>query len=330
MSVREETREGVRRPWRHRLFWAERSDHARLLRELKSFRVELALLEENAESGHALSEPSERETDHRVASAANADGLDSPWKTAAHSEVENAQRYLDREENIEGGWASLHAARRYAVHGRKRDDLLLQASILKAEAEKIPIQSWRGKEMKHLLDVPDEEVTVRRVITAMALRDEYFSNQYHKIWLVGGQIKILLICCGLGLLLLIPFIVSSSIGLPSTLTPWGYQMVGAVLFFGLFGAAFSAAGSLMNSSTVSKIPERVANQFVTIARALFGAGAGLAGYALYESKAMNFRFGDETGPGSALAVALLFGFAGEMLIAKVLGSLGSTPPETQK
>ena len=78
------------------------------------------------------------------------------------------------------------------------------------------------------------------------------------------------------------------------------------------------------SAADTKIPERVANQFVTTARALFGAGAGLAGYAFYQSKVLDIHFGGDSIPGGALAVAFLFGFAGERLIARVLGSLGAS------
>jgi hypothetical protein len=210
------------------------------------------------------------------------------------------------------------------LYGLSAEERQLQASVLRAEAAKIV--SWRGKEMVNLLTLKDEDLTIHRITNAMALRDEYFSNQYRKIWLIGGQIAILLYTCGLGLLLLVPLIVSSTRHRECALAPWGYQMVTAVLFFGLLGAAFSAAGSLMNAEATAKIPERVANQFVTIARALFGSGVGLAGYAFFQSRILAVHFGDDSGPGSALTIAFLFGFAGERLIAQVLGTLGSREP----
>jgi hypothetical protein len=280
-----------------KLFWSQKSDYARLQRELNSFRVDLDFLK------------------------ARTTESDRAWAEAAKKEIDNAQDYLDKENNIEGGWLSLHAARRHAMYGLSPAERELQASVLRAEAPKIV--SWRGKEMEKLLAVENEKLTVHRITNAMALRDEYFSNQYHKIWLVGSQIAILLYISGLGLLLLVPFIVSSSRHPGGDLSPWGYQMLTAVLFFGLLGAAFSAAGSLMRADATAKIPERVANQFVTIARALFGAGAGLAGYAFYQSKLLGVHFGNDCGSGSALAIAFLFGFAGERLIAQVLGTLGS-------
>jgi len=201
--------------------------------------------------------------------------------------------------------------------------------MLRAEAKKF--KSWRSDEMTKLLSVKDGKLTPSHIINAMALRDEYSSNQYYKIWLMGDQLTILLMIFVLGLLLLVPLVVFFSRNPNGTIAPqeqatialWGYQMVTAVLFFGLLGAAFSATLSLIGAASDVRVPERIANRFVTIARAIFGAGAGLAGYAFYQSKVLDMRIGDDNGPAGALTVAFIFGFMGERLIAKVLGSLGA-------
>ena len=288
-----------------RWLWPQKSDHDRLQREFDSFRIELALLEART----TQSDPS--------------------WAEAAHDQLNKVECYLRKHKDVEGGWVCLHAARRHAVHALDPQELAMSASMLRAEAPKLA--SWRSDEIKKLLSVDDELLTATRIINAMALRDEYSSNQYHKIWLMGNQLAILLLTCGLGLILLAPLVTFFSLHPEGTISPqpeatialWGYQMVTAVLFFGLLGAGFSAALSLINATGATRIPERVANRFVTIARALFGAGVGLAGYAFYQSKVLNIHVGQEGGPAGALAVAFLFGFAGERLIASVLGSLGA-------
>jgi hypothetical protein len=300
-------------------FWAKRHDYARLQREYASFRVDLALLE----SRNGQSE--------------------QPWVAAAHSQIKNIDYYLEREnKDVEGGWVCLHAARRYTVNGLDLNELKIQASVLRKEATKFT--SWRASEMEKLLSVKEEQLkkdnqlsAAQRpekdehrekeelknlVIKAMELRDEYFSNQYHKIWLMGSQLRTLLVSCGIGLALLAPFLVSSARHPEITFAPWAYQMVAAVLFFGLLGAAISAAGSLM-SDRASGIPERVANAFVTSARAWLGAGVGLGGYAFYQSKLLDISIGSDSGPAGAFAVAFLFGFVGERLIVRVLGSVGA-------
>jgi len=285
----------------HSWFWPPQGDYERLQREFQCFSVELALLEEQTQQP------------------------DKSWADAAHQQLQNVAHYLESKD-VAGGWVCLHAARRHAIYGLGTADLQIQASILREEATKF--SSWRSKAMQTVLGDKSATVTVDQVVNAMALRDEYFSNQYHKIWLMANQLFILLILSGFGLVLFIPFVVYFSCHPESqTVATWGYQMVTAVLFFGLLGAAFSAAASLM-SATEARIPERVGNYFVTITRALFGAGAGLAGYALYHSKLLDIRIGSggaDTGPAAALAMSFLFGFAGERLIAGILlGKFGQS------
>ncbi len=289
-----------------RWIFPQRSDHARLQREFDSFRIELALLK------------------------ARSLRSDNSWALAADDQLKEVEHYLETRRNVEGGWVCLHAARRCAVYGLSPAELALQASMLRAEAGKI--SSWRGAEMKQQLTVDEKKLTATPIVNAMALRDEYSSNQYHKIWLMGNQLTILLIVCGVGLLLLIPLIafftrypngaISTAEG---AISQWSYEMVSAVLSFGLLGAAFSTALSLINATGEVKIPERVANSFVTVTRSLFGAGVGLAGYALYHSRIFDLHIGGgaDTGPAAALAVAFLFGFGGERLIAGLLGKLAS-------
>jgi 8-oxo-dGTP diphosphatase len=301
-----------------RWLWAKRHDYARLQREYRAFRVDFALLE----SRNGQSE--------------------QPWAAAARSQIDIIQYYLTSEnKDVEGGWVCLHAARRYTVNALDLKELTIQASVLRAEATKFT--SWRAKEMEKLLSVKEEQVKKENelteeqrlkkekreqeelkalVIRAMELRDEYFSNQYHKIWLMGSQLWTLLVSSGIGLVLLIPFLISYTRQPEIPLTPWTYHVVAAALFFGLLGAAISAAGSLM-SDRVSGIPERVGNQFVTIARSLFGAGVGLAGYVFYQSKVLDINIGSDRGWAGAFAAALLFGFGGERLIVRVLGSVGA-------
>lgn len=294
--------------WR-RWLWAQRHDYARLQREYAAFAVDLALLE----SREGQSE--------------------QPWAVAAHCQMKNIQDLLEGDnKNVEGGWVCLHAARRYAVYALDLNELIIQADALRAEAPKFK-PSWRAGEVERLLAVKDDGVNKNdqperekelkaRVIKAMELRDEHFSNQYHKIWLKGSQLRTLLFTFAVSLLLLAPFVVDSTRCPEIALKPWSYQMVTAVLFFGLLGAAISAVGSLMSDKS-SGIPERVANQFVTNARAWFGAGVGLAGYAFYQSKVLDIQFGSDSGSAGALAVAFAFGFLGERLIVHVLGSLGA-------
>ncbi len=100
-------------------------------------------------------------------------------------------------------------------------------------------------------------------------------------------------------------------------------MVITVLVLGMFGGAFSVAQSIITDTSGERIPERVANHWVTFIRALSGSVSGLAGYAFYRSKIINITVGDgKDATAIALAVAFLFGYAGERLIAKVADTIG--------
>ena len=200
----------------HRWFWAPRHDYARLEREYRAFNVDLEFLQSrNGQSNEA-------------------------WTEAAKHQMENIKGCLQNRD-VEAGWVCLHAARRYAVHALNRNELQIQASALRAEATKFT--SWRAKEMDKLLSGQEmqigsdkHEVAPLRelVIKAMELRDEYFSNQYAKIWLMGSQLWTLLVCCGVGLVLLLPFLISlHSRDQESAIAPWNLSSRGccALLWF---------------------------------------------------------------------------------------------------
>src|SRR5690348_10207219 len=106
--------------------------HARVLRESEAFRVELAFLERRR--GEA----------------------DRSWAAAAHDQLGNVARCLDSND-IEGGLFCLHAARRFAVYGLNKSELMTRAHILREEAQKIV--SWRGDAIDALLAGNDEEVS---------------------------------------------------------------------------------------------------------------------------------------------------------------------------
>jgi 8-oxo-dGTP diphosphatase len=279
-------------PW----FQGQARSYARLVREFDVCRAELAFLEQR-----------------------NCPTV-MDWIAATHDQLGNVKRYLEVGD-IEGGWLSLHAARRNMVFGFSRTELAIQAAILREETAKV--SSWRGKVMKSILAATDDRLAADHVREAMAVRDEYAANQYHKIWLMGDQLGVLLKICGLAVPLILPLVVFFSRHPEGSLPPWGYQMVTAVVFFGLLGAAFSVAQSLIKDTNEARILERVANHFVTIARTFFGGAAGLAGYAFLESQVIHITFGTANSTGGALAIGFLFGYAGERMIARVADSVSA-------
>jgi 8-oxo-dGTP diphosphatase len=249
--------------------------HARVLRESEAFRVELAFLERR--SGQT----------------------DRSWSAAAHDQLDNVAKCLDSND-IEGALFCLHAARRFAVYGLNKAELMTRAHILREETQKII--SWRGDAIDALLAGNDEELSADQLADAMKLRDEESTNQYYRNRLAGDYLRILLTICALAVLAAVPFMLLSG----------ALRMLGPVLLFGLLGSAFSASQLLMKGKTDSIIP----NVFVMVTPVLFGAVAGLAGFGIHEYLAGLFNF---TRPhwGALLGMAFLFGMLCQRLLARM-------------
>ncbi len=248
--------------------------HARVLRESEAFRVELAFLERRSQT-------------------------DRSWAAAAHDQLENVAKCLDSND-IEGALFCLHAARRFAVYGLNKAELMTRARILREEAQKII--SWRGDAIDALLAENDEELSADRLADAMKLRDEESTNQYYRNRLAGDYLRILLTICALAVLSTAPFLLLS--GAP--------RMLGPVLLFGLLGSAFSASQLLMKGKTDSIIP----NVFVMVTPVLFGAVAGLAGFGVHEYLSGLFNFARPHW-GALLGMAFLFGMLCQRLLARM-------------
>jgi len=267
--------------------------YSRLERELETCRIEVAFLAQR-----------------------NVTAADT-WVPATRDLLTSTAHKLSRGD-IEAGWHCLHKAQRLAVHGLTRSEIRNRARMLLQEADKL--SSWRRRAVKELLDTGKDNLTAARVVDSMALRDEYAENQYHKIRLMGDQLRLLLVFTSA--LPLVVFTCLVMFGRTLRDVPaWDANVVLAVQLFGILGAGFSATQSIINNPGVgSKIPERVANYWVTLIRALSGASAGLAGYAFVQSGVLNVNIGDGK-VGTVLATAFVFGYTGERLVAKLADTI---------
>jgi len=250
--------------------------HARLLREAEAFRVELGFLERRNL------------------------GSDNSWAPAAYEQLNNVQRCLESND-IEGGWFCLHAAQRYAVFGMNQTELANRAYVLQEEALKI--SSWRGEAIENLLLAGQGQLTAESVADAMALRNEDSTNQYYKTRVTGDQLRILVIVCGLAAIAAAPFLFLGG----------RIPLIAAVLFFGLLGATFCSAHSLIMGRNESRIP----NLFITLTPVFFGALAGLAGYAVYEYMAYLTFHSGEHHISAVLGIAFLCGCLGQRLLGHI-------------
>ncbi|HEY4678209.1 MAG TPA: NUDIX hydrolase [Candidatus Angelobacter sp.] len=227
---------------------------------------------------------------------------DNFWAIATHEQLNNVLRCLESDD-IEGGWHGLHAAQRYAVFGMNQVELANRAHVLREESLKI--NSWRAEAMEQLLSGPEDHLSAENVADAIALRNEDFSHQHFKAGAIGDRLRILLIICGLAAVASAPFLLLS--GRP--------PMVAAVLLFGLLGSGVCSAQSLI----AGRNEAAASNLFITLAPVLFGALAGLGGYAVYEyMPSLTFHSG-ERHISAVMAMAFLFGCLGQRLLAHVAG-----------
>ena len=227
---------------------------------------------------------------------------DNFWAIAAHEQLNNVLRCLESDD-IEGGWHGLHAAQRYAVFGMNQVELANRAHVLREESLKI--NSWRGEAMEQLLSGSDGQLAAENVADAIALRNEDFSHEHFKAAIIGERLRVLLIICGLAAVVSAPFL----------FLPGRAPIVADVLFFGLLGFSICCTQSLITGRNEAG----ASNLFITLAPVLFGALAGLGGYAIYEyMPSLTFHSG-ERHISAIMALAFLFGCLGQRLLAHLAG-----------
>jgi hypothetical protein len=155
--------------------------------------------------------------------------------------------------------------------------------------------------MEGLLSGPEDQLSAENVADAIALRNEDFSHQHFRTRIIGDRLRVLLIICGLAAIAAAPCI----------FLPGRIPIVSAVLFFGLLGSAVCSAQSLL----AGRSEAAASSLFITLTPVLFGALAGLGGYAAYEyMPSLTFHSGDRH-ISAVMGLAFLFGCLGQRLLA---------------
>jgi 8-oxo-dGTP diphosphatase len=208
------------------------------------------------------------------------------------------ERRSQRHDNF---WAIAAHEQRYTVFGMNQIELANRAHVLREESLKM--NSWRAAAMEGLLSGPEDQLTAENIADAIALRNEDFSHQHFKTQIVGDRLRVLLVICGL----------SAIAAAPCIFLPGRTPIVSAVLFFGLLGSAVCSAQSLIGGRSEAA----ASNLFITLTPVLFGALAGLCGYAIYEyMPSLTFHSGDRH-ISAVMGLAFLFGCMGQRLLAHI-------------
>jgi 8-oxo-dGTP diphosphatase len=274
--------------------------HKRLARAIASYRIEL---------NHLI-----QRTEPRATS-----GSAPPWANAARNLLVKAQQALD-DKDIDRGWRCLNAAQRMELFGlAESDPIALQAkaqTILREASEKVT--GWRKQAIEDLLGTEGQvkhKLGVTEVFYAHQVLYEHYDNLYHKLGAIRRQLTLLAL---IALLALLTTILRAAYGLPlagAAVSIEDPQFVVSVALFGLMGASLSGIFSLAAGSIGARIPERLLNSWISVARLVTGAVAALVVYNFLISGLL--QIGGETTSGLILAVSFAAGFSERLVVRAV-------------
>jgi 8-oxo-dGTP pyrophosphatase MutT (NUDIX family) len=197
----------------------------------------------------------------------------SAWAHTVNILMEDAKKTLFNRQ-IDEGWRCYHAARRMSFYGLDKEELRHMACIMRNEAEKLT--SWRRKTVMDLLGTKERPVKYpdrTTIYHAALLRDDHFDNQYYKIGLLRGQIKLLAI-----LMLGIISVIICYMLCVHLIPVYHVLIYPGIILFGLLGGCFSSAVITGKPTDKSQIPEVVTNNYFTVLRITIGGASAFIIY----------------------------------------------------
>jgi hypothetical protein len=255
--------------------------------------------------------------DARIARA-GANALTEAWARAACRLLLSAEGCLAARK-AEPGWAALSAAQREILSDPNDIDRLLYAAIvLRQELDKVG--GWRAKAIAdlvcddkgHLQSSLKQEP--RRVIEAIALRDDSFNTTYFKILLRRRSLTQLFLL--LLVVITVTIVLSASGALPEPLADT--SMLIAVVLFGALGASVSVAQGLLTLDLSSKIPAQQLGSFVVWMRPTIGAAAALLAFVLlHANTTLKIFVWDTTNTVLILVLAFVAGFSERFIVGAI-------------
>ena len=235
----------------------------------------------------------------------------------------------------EAGWRYLSAARQIEIHLCSAPEIENEARLLLEEARE-KLRGWRKAAIETILD--RRAVLPVHVAQARAIRDDHFGNLYYKIDLGWSQIKVLLAIAAAALIVLVDLLTDVGIAceralrlpplnaspLLSTDPVQSASVVVAVLTAGVLGAAVSAVLDIARSSE-GRIPERLSNWMVTVARLGIGSAGALVVWLALISGALGGLKVESTG--AVLLYSIVAG-SSERLLKRALAAGGADEAPT--
>lgn len=236
------------------------------------------------------------------------------WAVQAVDLIKSAEKFL-KENKIDEGWKSFHAAKRMVVYDMNDDERKARAKSLFRETEKL--KEWRKEAIINLLgkrsDGVSETPSAETLIHAMELMDEAYDNLFYLnrlsrnlFWLLSGLLFLVIS----GIVLYFALVIhemGKNYATEITLTG---KIVG-VLLFGLLGALTSAIVSTRQLSDSPRISELGSSQVITMSKIFIGAGFSVFIFLLLQSSvAENIKIFDFkiSSPLDYFAIAFASGF----------------------
>jgi hypothetical protein len=205
----------------------------------------------------------------------DSNATNSQWAIQAKELIRDSEKFL-KQNKIDEGWKSFHAAQRMEVYDMNDDERMAHAKSLFRETEKL--NEWRKEAIINLLGNRPAGVTVipsvETLIHAIELKDEAYDNQFYLnrlsrnlFWLLSGLLFMVIS----GIVLYFALIIKEmGSDYAKDLSLTGY-IVG-VLLFGLLGALTSAIVSTRQLSNSPRISELGSSQVITMSKIFIGAG----------------------------------------------------------
>lgn len=258
------------------------------------------------------------------------------WAVQAKELIKDSEKFL-KENKIDEGWKSFHAAQRLEVYAMPADELLAHAKSLFKEAEKF--NEWRKEAIISLLGSRSTGVTntpaAEILIHAMELKDEAYDNMFYLNRLVQNlfwMLSSLLFLTISGIVIyFIRVIGEMGSNYMHELSLTGYLI--GVLLFGLLGALTSAIVSIRQLSNSPRISELGSSQVITLSKIFIGAGFSIFIFLLLKSSVaekidlFSFKIWQ---PLDYFAIAFVSGFTERFAQKAINLILGKEKPSDKK
>ena len=162
----------------------------------------------------------------------------------------------------------------------------------------------------------------RRLYLAMAILDEHNDNQYFKLDLFLGQVRLQLLMLSVFVVLIGVLLILRADALTNRAITANESsfVVLAALLFGMLGASVSALQSLVQRGRSGRIPGQMASRWITFTRPFIGAASALVTLLLFGAGVVALG---QPGIAALCAIAFFSGFS-ERFVTGVLESALTT------